>query len=213
MSEVSPPDIDLSNNVASKPVSVASMSPAELAVDKIKLSGPGIGFILTYYEWELQITVTNTGGCAATNVMVMDVLPAELGLLQTNASVGSVTTYNPGTRSSLPIPEIIPVRSTHIYWAVGTLEAGQSETLYMKVCTRVNPGGNQEFTSPGVYIINEGAYATGIDSQSGERIESEPAQAITVTIEDLEPVIGLPPQPKPVNWNTVKISKPVNQDW
>jgi uncharacterized repeat protein (TIGR01451 family) len=213
VSDVNPPDNDMSNNVASKLVTVLEPMPTTLTVGKVRLTGPEQGFTLIYYEWELLITVTNTGSSAASDVLVKDVLPAELQLLLTNASIGYVTTQGQGTRSSLPINEISPVRSTHIFWTVGYLEPGQSETLYMKVCTRVNPGGNQEFTSPGLYVINEGAYATGIDMISGVQITSEPAPAIEVIIEELEPVVGMPPAPKPVNWNTVKIAKPVNHDW
>jgi len=203
VSGVNPPDNNLSNNIASKPITVIESKPAILKVDKVRLSGPVVGFTHTYYEWELQIIINNTGGSIANDVLVKDVLPAELELLLTNASIGNVTTQAPGTRSSPPSNEISPVRSTHIFWVVGTLASGQSETLYLKVCTRVNPGGNQEFTSPGIYVINEGAYATGVDSLTGQQIISNPAQAITVTIDEQAPVVGLPPAPKPVNWNTV----------
>ncbi len=183
VSDVDPADIDLSNNVASKNITV-NPDPAALEVTKVRLSGPEEGYTHTYYEWELLITVTNTGGAAATDVLVRDVLPAELGLLEANASAGSVSTEFPGTRSAPPGDTILPVRSTHIFWTLETLEPGQSETLYLKVCTRLNPAGKQEFTSPGTYIINEGAYATGTDSLTGDMIESEHANAITVVITD-----------------------------
>jgi uncharacterized repeat protein (TIGR01451 family) len=213
VSDVNPPDNDLSNNIASKPIIVTGPESAMLTVDKVRLTGPEKGLILTYYEWELLITVTNTGGSAVTDVLVMDVLPAELGLLVMNARIGYATTLEPSTRSSLPPPQILPVKSTRLTWVVGTLVPGQSETLYLKVCTRLNPAGKQEFSSPGVYVINEGAYATGIDMISEAQIISEPALAIEVLIEEMEPVVGLPPIPNPVNWNTVKIAKPVNQNW
>jgi len=189
LSDVDPADIDLSNNVASKDITVTP-DPAALEVTKIRLSGPTEGYTHTYYEWELLITVANTGGAPATNVLVKDVLPAELGLLEANASAGSVSTEFPGTRSAPPGNTILPVRSTHIFWTLETLEPGQSETLYLKVCTRLNPAGKQEFTSPGTYVINEGAYATGTDSLTGDVIESEHANAITVIITDNPQLVG-----------------------
>ncbi|MFO7619514.1 MAG: hypothetical protein R6W91_07695, partial [Thermoplasmata archaeon] len=175
ISDVNPPDSDLSNNQASIPISVSSPAPitsAELAVEKVKLSGIDSGVTLRYYEWELLITVTNNGGSDADDVTVYDVLPAEFDLLDVIPSHGQTEVVKHGKIMG----------STHITWQVGTLEPGRSETLYLKVCTLQNPAGKQEFTSPGTYIINEGAYAVGIDTFTGEEIISDPAQPITVDI-------------------------------
>jgi PKD repeat protein len=219
ISDVNPPDRDLSNNVASVPVSVAEPLPAELAVEKVKLSGIDDGFTHTYYEWELQITVSNDGGSAATDVVVRDVLPAELEMIDMISSTGMAATdisETGGTRAALPEPVILPERSTRITWIVGTLEPGQSETLYMKVCTRLNPAEKQEFTSPGIYILNQGAYATGFDSLTGDSLESERTSAITVSIEDApEPVRIDPPStspPPPHTISRVKWAVPINRD-
>ncbi|MFO7618675.1 MAG: hypothetical protein R6W91_03345, partial [Thermoplasmata archaeon] len=219
VSDVTPTDRDMSNNVAGIQVSVSSPPPAEpaaLSIDKVKLSGIDTGITHTYYEWELLITVTNTGGSAAFDVMVKDVLPAELELLEMKASIGNILSAEQpieGTRATPAPPTTLPMKSTHITWNVGTLEPGQAETLYLKVGTRLNPAGKQEFTSPGIYTINEGAYATGTDSLTGESLITEPAPAITVVIAEQEPVIGLPPAPHPINWNAVMVTKPVNQRW
>jgi len=192
VSNVDPTDSDLSNNVASAPVTVAGEpEPAVLEVTKVRLSGPEEGIIQTYYEWELQITITNAGGYSATDILVKDVLPAELELLEMIPSAGNATTEAPGTRAALPSEQIYPIRSTHISWILEGLEPGQSETLYLRVCTRPNPAGKQEFTSPGTYIINEGAYAVGTDSLTGDMIASEPADAITVIITELQPADGI----------------------
>ncbi|MDD4308701.1 MAG: hypothetical protein PHU53_07860 [Thermoplasmata archaeon] len=201
---VVPEDRDYSNNQASVSVSVTESGPAEITVQKVKLSGIDEGFTHTYYEWELQITVTNIGGSAAESVTVFDVLPAELELLDIVPSTGSTEYFGPaeeGTRAA-PTPDtILPQKSTHITWTVGTLEPGQSETLYMRICTRLNPAGKQEFTSPGTYILNEGAYAVWADSQTGAEIISEPAPAITVEISDyVLNVIENPQVPLPKRW-------------
>jgi uncharacterized repeat protein (TIGR01451 family) len=189
---VNPTDSNLANNIAAIPVSVSEPeipAPAELVIEKVKLSGIDDGFTHTYYEWELLITVTNNGGADALDVTVYDILPAELELLENIPSTGTTISSSQsslsGTRAAPVGPTIQPVRSTHISWAVGTLAPGQAETLYLKVCTRLNPAEKQEFTSPGIYVINEGAYAEGTDSLTGEPIFSERANAITVSVLDL----------------------------
>lgn len=197
--DVSPPDPNLSNNAASAPVSVSVpvLLPPRLEASKVMLSGIEEGYTLTYYEWELLITVSNTGGSALDDVVVTDVLPAELQLLGMNVSTGVASFVDLAddsqTRAAPAPPTVYPVKSTHIRWDVGPLEAGQSETLYMTVCTRLNPAGNQEFTSPGTYLINEGALASGLDPATGGLVGTF-TQPITVIIE--ERIVGnitLPP--------------------
>ncbi|MEW5936871.1 MAG: PKD domain-containing protein [Candidatus Thermoplasmatota archaeon] len=183
-------------------VTVLVPPPAELSIDKVKLSGIDQGYTHTYYEWELQINITNTGGSLASDVVVNDVLPAELELLVILPSCGSVETRitgeASGTRAALPPPTVYPVRSTHIEWTIGDLAAGQAETLYMKICTRQNPAGKQEFTSPGTYSLNDGAYVSGTDTSTGNEISAGPTAPITVIIE--EQCQPLPvPSPAPVS--------------
>ncbi|MDO9537741.1 MAG: PA14 domain-containing protein [Thermoplasmata archaeon] len=213
-SDVVPSDIDLTNNEAAVTIFVEDPQPGELAVDKVRLSGIQEGYTLTYYEWELLITVTNYGSSAVTDVQVKDVLPAELELLEMVPSTGNAISGDQAfadTRAT-PLPPVTqPIKSTHIAWTVGVLEPGQSETLYLKVFTRVNPGGNQEFTSPGTYIINEGACAKGIDSLTGDELEVH-SQAITVVIEELAPKITLPAL-KFAHRNQLKKSMLLNRDW
>ncbi len=207
---VNPHDSNITNNIAAGPVSILDPpepNPAGLIIEKVKLSGIDEGFTHTYYEWELLITVTNIGGSDALDVVVCDVLPAELELLENIPSAGTAISNwqsaDDGTRAAPVGPIILPVRSTHISWTIGTLEPGQSETLYLKVCTRLNPAGKQEFTSPGIYVINEGAYAKGTDSLTGEPISSNRANAIKVSVTDLEIDVGAikPPTAKlPKTW-------------
>jgi uncharacterized repeat protein (TIGR01451 family) len=213
--DVDPVDSDPSDNEVSAHVSVSEPSPAVLEISKVKLAGIDEGFTLTYYEWELQITVTNAGGSQATDVVVKDVLPAELKLLDLVASVGQTTVQSPdspSTRSALPAPSISPLRSTHITWLVDTLLPGDSATLNMVICTRVNPGGNQEFTSSGTYSLNNGAWLTAVDSATGDDIAAGPTAPITVSISEpaAEPISGLPDisKPKPERNDATPMSWP-----
>jgi uncharacterized repeat protein (TIGR01451 family) len=195
VTNVNPQDSDLTNNQASKPITVSSAAtPASLDITKVKVSGIDEGYTFTYYEWVLQINITNTGGSIAQNVIVKDVLPAELKLLYLNTTAGTATyqIYNPneGTRSLPPRPVIAPVRkATHIRWLVGELQPGQSESLTMTICTDLNPAGKQEFTSPGIYSLNNGAWAVGYDTLTGTEIGAGPTPPIKVNIIDMPSTI------------------------
>jgi hypothetical protein len=189
ISDSNPPESDLTNNQASKAVTVTPGTPACLDITKVKVSGIEEGYTFTYYEWVLQINITNTGGYLAQDVIVKDTLPAELVLLSLEPTSG-IATYlgmcsNAGTRSNQK-PVIWPIeKATHIEWIVGDLSPGQTESLTMTICTGTNPAGKQEFTSPGIYNLNDGAWAKGYDSLTGTQISAGPTPPITVNVSDL----------------------------
>jgi hypothetical protein len=45
----------------------------------------------------------------------------------------------------------------HFKWTIGTMEENKSKIIYLVISTDVNPGGHQEFTSPGITYLNSGA--------------------------------------------------------
>ena len=45
----------------------------------------------------------------------------------------------------------------HFSWSIGPMEENESKIIYLVVSTDVNPGGHQEFTSPGITYLNSGA--------------------------------------------------------
>lgn len=148
-------------------------SPAVLEISKVKISGPDEVYTHTYYEWELQITVMNTGGSDALDVAVKDVLPAELKLLDYTLTQGTLKAVKKGKGK---------MGSTHLNcWTVGTLEPGKEANLTILISTIKNPAGKQEFTSPGTYILNDGASASGLDELIGEMISAGPTPPIAVT--------------------------------
>lgn len=69
--------------------------------------------------------------------------------------------------------------ATHLTWLVGNL-TGDAE-LTMRIATRQNPAGKQEFTSPGNYSLNDGAWLKAISCSTGEKIEEGPTSPIIVT--------------------------------
>ncbi len=70
--------------------------------------------------------------------------------------------------------------ATHLYWDLGNLE--NEAELIIKIATRKNPAGKQEFTSPGTYFLNEGAWLKCYDNSQQEYIEKGPTDPIIVTV-------------------------------
>ncbi len=155
-----------------------------LDISKIKLSGPDVVFTHSYSEWELKITVVNLNdSCALNDVVVSDVLPAEIELLNFTLTQGILEVVERGQEGS---------GATDLTWRVGHLGSPgllcgpYLAEMVLKIGTKQNPAGKQEFTSPGTYILNEGAFATGINSVTGDAVEAGPTPSITVTAIDME---------------------------
>jgi hypothetical protein len=104
-------------------------------------------------------------------VVVYDVLPAELELLEYELTQGTLTVTKKGKGK---------MGATHLYWDVGNLE--NDAELIIKIATRKNPAGKQEFTSPGRYLLNDGASVEGTDSSTGKTIKVGPTEPIFVSV-------------------------------
>ena len=149
-----------------------SPTPANLTIIKEKVAGPDVVETNTLYGWELLITVTNTGGSNASDVIVYDVLPAELTLDNYSLTQGTFTSVQNGGGQ---------MGSMALEWDIGCLSPDESVELSLFISTKTNPAGKQEFTSPGNYSLNDGAWLVGTDTFTGNPIEAGPTQPIMVT--------------------------------
>jgi uncharacterized repeat protein (TIGR01451 family) len=105
------------NNSASTTNLVVSRTSADVGIVKTDSPDPvGQGQFITY-----RLTVTNNGPAVATNVTINDPLPATVGLVSTNPSIGSCS----GT--------------TTISCTLGTLEVGNSQ--FVDVIVQANATG------------------------------------------------------------------------
>lgn len=165
-------------------VEIEIVQCSALIIEKVKISGPDEVLIHTYNEWELKITVsaTHPAGSGFDGVTVYDVLPAELELLGWTASQGTLSITKPGEGK---------MGSTHLTWDVGYLGCwvGNSAELVLKIATTKNPAGKQEFTSPGVYSLNDGATVKGTVVETNEEVSAGPTEPITVIALDPEKYI------------------------
>ncbi|MGB9681458.1 MAG: hypothetical protein ACP5K2_05675 [bacterium] len=97
-----------------------------------------------YAEWKIIIRLSST--IPIDNVVVTDIFQPQLGIQDPPIKVSRGTVnYTPG-----------PGRQTTITWTIGNNFSGDAE-LILKVYTKLNPGGQQEYTSPGTYYLNKGA--------------------------------------------------------
>ncbi|WP_198300063.1 hypothetical protein [Thermococcus sp. P6] len=122
-------------------------------IEKVLLSGNTSGIPMkTYQEWTFQILVTNPTDNEL-SFTVKDTIPAELNVSSggTAASAGTYTFSEAGHSGR---------SATKMEWNV-TVPAGGSAHVNVTVFTRVNHGGQQEFTSCGSYNLNDGAILVG----------------------------------------------------
>ncbi|WP_206204313.1 hypothetical protein [Thermococcus sp. LS1] len=133
-------------------------------IEKILFYGNTTGIPLKMYqEWIFQILVTNPTG-EDLILTITDTIPAEfnVSLSETSASSGTYRFWaaNDGSQCGGYCGgghgghDAQP--ATKMEWNV-TIPAGGSAHINVTVFTRVNPGGQQEFTSCGDYNLNEGA--------------------------------------------------------
>jgi hypothetical protein len=111
--------------------------------------GPSTVHVKEYNTWQLCIKISGAG---LSDLVITDVIPAELDLLDYSASLGTVEIK--GSDKS----------ATHITWTIpGPLPDTFDTTLIFHVATRLSPSGKfYRFTSPGCYYLNEGAHMVGL---------------------------------------------------
>ncbi|ASJ15435.1 hypothetical protein [Thermococcus radiotolerans] len=138
-------------------------------IEKILLHGNTSDIPLkTYQEWVFQILVTNPTGEDLT-LTITDTIPAEfnVSLGRTSASAGTYRFWaaNEGHQCGGHCGGGHAQPATKMEWNV-TIPAGGSAHINVTIFTRINNGGQQEFTSCGEYPLNEGAEIKGYDIRS-----------------------------------------------
>ena len=58
-------------------------------------------------------------------------------------------------------------------WYAGSMEETEVKELYVTISTDTNPGGQQEFTSPGTYFLNSGVTAEALIESTGKPTTAE----------------------------------------
>jgi len=96
----------------------------------------------------MAIILYNENSSVMTNIVITDNLNAELdidlayGFRKTQGTVS----YSLSGKTD----------KWSIVWNIGTLMPGERAVLWFQVFTDINPGGNQEYTTPGTYELNSG---------------------------------------------------------
>lgn len=111
--------------------------------------GDGIIEVGEYVEFDIIIHTENYWATTAENVRLYDRFGAELMVVGWTA-VGTFD-YDPYFYTKGNSEKVF------LFWDIGTHEPGEYATLYLTMATDINPGGHQEYTSPGCYMLNSGA--------------------------------------------------------
>ncbi|MBC7320392.1 hypothetical protein H5T89_07080 [bacterium] len=99
-----------------------------------------------YAEWKIIVKISSTN--PIDDVVIKDIFEPQLGVQDPPIYISQGTvnyTYSPGQ-----------MKKVTVIWTIGDSFSGDAE-LILKVYTKPNPAGNQEFTSPGTYYLNKGA--------------------------------------------------------
>jgi uncharacterized repeat protein (TIGR01451 family) len=143
---------------------ISTTAPADLALSKtVSNATPNVGDTITF-----TVTLTNLGPSAATNVSVLDVLPAGLGLVLATPSQG---TYTPGTG----------------VWAVGTVTTSSPQTL--QILAQVNAAVAQTNTASVAHSDQPDPNA-GNNSASVTETPQRADLLLSKTVDNSTPLVG-----------------------
>ena len=119
---------------------------------KILDCGPTTVHVKEYNEWTLCIKIA---GWDVSDVVITDVIPAELELIGYTASMGNVT-IDTGKKPGKS--------STQITWTIdGPIPDWGFTTLCLQIATRPSPSGKfWRFTDTGCFWLNEGAHMNAL---------------------------------------------------
>lgn len=114
--------------------------------------GPNVVDVKEYNEWTLLIGFSGSG---LSDIVITDVIPAELDVLDYTADCGVVAIEIAGKSGK---------SATKVTWTIdGPIPDTGDCRLYLTVATRLSPSGKfYRFTDPGCYYLNEGAHMEGI---------------------------------------------------
>jgi hypothetical protein len=112
--------------------------------------GPAVVTVKEFNEWMLYIYLRGD----LTDVVVTDVIPAELDVLEASADCGTVSVEVMGSSDK---------GSTLITWTIDETSQCVLCTLTIRVATRLSPSCKFfRFTDPGCYWLNLGAHLEGL---------------------------------------------------
>lgn len=103
----------------------------------------------TETQWILVMELTNTFDYIMTDVKITDNFGAEIEIDETF----------PLTISHGTVSYTIKGKSDKVFltWDIGDLDSGETAKMYFLISTDLNPAGQQEYSSPGVFELNSGA--------------------------------------------------------
>jgi hypothetical protein len=109
--------------------------------------------VATFVGWIMTIYVENVFDEEMTDIVIKDRLGGELMVCR-----GCPGMPDPWvSQGSLEITTKGKTEKVFLEWDVGSLQPGESATLMLLMATDLNPGGKQEYTSTGCYMLNSGA--------------------------------------------------------
>gem|GEM_PF-2472107 len=138
------------------------------------IDGPTVVTMGTRTCWEFTFIVKNNFNYRMLQAVLRDYFGAELDFdpdsVMANLVTSPALTYASGEGSQ--------VRLT---WCIGTLEKGEAFMLQVTLCTDVNNGGAQEFSSDGLHALDSGALLKWLNNKGKQQSLLAPRIWVIVT--------------------------------
>ena len=138
----------------------------------------------TFVTWFLKIEVTNNHDYTIEDVVVKDRLGGELMLMDWDPDDGDVPPdIDPRTITQGSWGYSLHGKTDKVFleWDVGDILPYHTATFIIGIGTDINPGGQQEYTTPGEYYLNSGATVKWIDPTDGKQYSAS-SNRIMITV-------------------------------
>jgi hypothetical protein len=131
--------------------------------------------LFTKVKWNVTYYVPNNSGETMYYAVLIDRFGAELDHNDHLTSDPKDYSYSASQGSVMFWYSSGKMKQLRVTWSIGNIPDGTMATLSFEVVTKQNPAGKQEYTSPGLKILNSGAVLKWVNATGHQDSMSTPS--------------------------------------